>query len=81
QGLVAHCAIILSRFGEVSVNCTPRRKDGASRQQVLRRLGAFVICASHRKDGASRQAVRILQQEVHAMARRAASSGALRIFI
>ncbi|MCI52507.1 hypothetical protein A2U01_0073751, partial [Trifolium medium] len=55
--------------------------DGASRKQVLRRLGASVICASHRKDGASRQAVRFLHQEVSSMARCAASTSASRTFI
>ncbi|MCI95321.1 hypothetical protein A2U01_0116619, partial [Trifolium medium] len=53
--------MILSRFGKVSANCAPCRKDCASRQQVLRRFGIpSVICASRRKDGALRQAVRII---------------------
>ncbi|MCI63299.1 hypothetical protein A2U01_0084556, partial [Trifolium medium] len=56
-------------------------KDGALRQQGLRNWRASVICASRRKDGASRQAVRFLHQDVRSMARRAASSGALRSFI
>ncbi|MCI95368.1 hypothetical protein A2U01_0116666, partial [Trifolium medium] len=49
QGLVARCAMMLSSFVKLQSVARRAGKDGASRQQVLRRLGAFVICASRRR--------------------------------